>query len=198
MEPLAKVKLEIGDTMKHLLVALSIALTGCTTVRESYPSRTATEQLIISEAADNAAKDFKLNIAKERTCYLDATNFEGVDAKYAVSAIRQKLMEQGIALLDKRDDADTIIEIRAGALSMDSRSKTLNLPGINVGSVIPIIPSPLNFNQLSRKVDEGMAKISGFAYDKKTGHLLSVAETVVGRSKRGRLNGQNIIVVRPN
>jgi hypothetical protein len=182
--------------MKLFALALSIVLTGCATVRETYPSRTATEQLLISNAAEEAAIQIKIKIPVGRTCFLDTTNFEGVDAKYAVSAIRQKLLEQGIALMETRDLADTIIEIRAGALSIDSKGREITLPGLPVERILPI-PTPLSFNKWSHKTDEGVAKISAFAYDKKSGKLISVAETVVGRSVKKSVNGETVVVRRP-
>lgn len=185
--------------MKQIVLALSMMLAGCATMRESYPTRTATEQLLISDAAEDAAAQLKLKIPTTRKCFLDTTNFEGVDAKYAVSAIRQKLMEQGIAIMETRDEADTVIEMRAGALSIDSKGRQITLPGLPIDKIIPGLGSatPLSYNQWTQKIDEGIAKISAFAYDRKTGHLLTVAETVVGHSKRRRTNGETVVVKRP-
>ena len=179
--------------MKKIALALTVLLSGCATVRESYPSRTATEQLLISDAAEDAAGQPKLKIPGKQNCFLDTTNFEGVDAKYAVSAIRQKLMEQGIALMETRDLADVIIEIRAGALSIDSKGRQIALPGLPIDRILPV-SNPLTFNQWTSRTDLGIAKISAFAYYKKTGKLISVAETVIGKSERRRINGDTIPV----
>lgn len=181
--------------MKQIALALSIFLAGCATVRESYPSRTATEQLLISNAAEDAAVQLKIKVSKNRKCFLDTTNFDGVDAKYAVSAIRQKLLEQGIALMETREAADTIIEIRAGALSIDSKGRELTIPGLPFDRVLPVT-SPITINKWTQKTDEGVAKISAFAYDKKSGKLLSVAETVIGHSFRKVINGKTVVVNR--
>jgi len=186
--------------MKHCLIAAFALLAGCTTVRESYPSRTATEQMLISEASENAVGQLKLAIPLTRVCYLDTTNFEGVDAKYAVSAIRQRLMMNGHAIVDNRDNADTIIEVRAGALSINSKGKTITVPGINLGNMTGGIVPTFNSSQLARKLDEGIAKFSAFAYDKKSGTLLAVAEPVVGYSRRGRSNTNLVppsVVIKP-
>lgn len=182
--------------MKRIALALSLMLSGCATMRDTYPARSATEQLMISEAAEDAAGKLTIHIPNNRKCFLDTTNFEGVDAKYAVSAIRQKLMEQGIALMETRNDADTIIEIRAGALSIDSKGKSLVIPAVPLGQIIGNIPIPLSYNQWSKKLDEGVAKISAFAYDKKSGRLISIAETVVGHSERKHINGQQVVVAK--
>jgi len=174
--------------MKQLLLLLALALTlpGCATVRESYPSRTATEELLISGAVEDAAKQLHLSIPANRKCFLDSTNFEGTDAKYAISAIREKLMEQGIALMESKDLADCIIEIRTGALSIDSSGRTLIIPIIPLGSLVPGVTSHLTYNQLTHKTDQGIAKFTAFAYDKATGHLIGQAITVVGTTHKGR------------
>ena len=185
--------------MKMITLSLCVMLSGCATMRESYPARTATEQLLISEAAEEAAIKLKIIIPQNRKCFLDTTNFDGVDAKYAVSAIRENFLEQGIALMDKRDDADTVIEIRAGALSIDSSGRQITLPGIPIDKIIPGIgdATPLSYNQWTQKVDKGVAKVSAFAYDKKSGRLLSRAETVMGHSVRRRTNGETVVVRKP-
>src|SRR5690348_11771929 len=96
-----------------LLVAL---LSGCNTGRETEPQRTATEQLLISTAADRAAAAMALELGPDRKCFLDATNFEGIDGKYAVAAIRTSLLKKGTRFVLDQKQADTIIEIRSGAL----------------------------------------------------------------------------------
>lgn len=186
--------------MKRCLFALSMVLTGCTTVRETYPNRTATEQMLLSEASEDAVRQMSMAIPLDRICFLDTTNFDGVDAKYAVSAIRQRLMESGLALVDNRDKANTIIEIRAGALSINSQGKTVTIPGVNLGSMAHGFIPTLGSSQLSHKLDEGIAKFSAFAYDKESGKLLVVAKPVVGRSQRGRRSTNLItptIVIKP-
>lgn len=183
--------------MRPAILVLALLISGCATTRESYPGRTATEQMLISEAADDAAGQLVVRIPQNRRCFLDTTNFEGVDARYAVSAIRQKLMEQGLAIVEDRQSSDTIIEVRAGALSIDSHGRAILLPALPLGALVPQVLTPLSFNQWSRKVDEGIAKISAFAYDRLSGRLISVSETVVGHSRRSRVNGQQVVVARP-
>jgi hypothetical protein len=182
--------------MKKIALVLSILLSGCATVRESYPSRTATEQMLISEATEDAARQLVVAIPANRLCYLDTTNFEGVDAKYAVSAIRQQLMIKGLAVIESRERADTIIEIRAGALSIDSKGRSLSIPGLKLNGILPIFNEPLSITQMSKKTDQGIAKFSAFAYDKATGRLIVVAQTVEGRSIRSRVGGELLVVKR--
>lgn len=161
-------------------------LAGCTTYRESYPVRTATEQLLISEAAESAAQQLKIRIPVGKKCFLDVTNFEGVDARYAISAIKQSLLQQGIAIVDERAESDVVIEIRSGALSIDSKTLKIIIPGLPLDRLTGFNPLPANYDTIQSKTDTGIAKFSAFAYDRHTGLLLAIADTVIGRSVKGR------------
>jgi hypothetical protein len=172
---------------KFLPALLLLALPACSTTRNTYPSRTATEQMLISEAAEQAVGKLTLAIPEGRKCYLDVTNFEGVDAKYAISAIRQRLMEQGISLVDDKTVSDTVIEVRSGALSIDSKGTTIMLPGIAVNNITPSVESNVTINQYTRFTDTGVAVFRAFAYDRATGKLLSQAEVAVGKISHRKL-----------
>ncbi len=170
------------------LLALPVMLAGCVTTRTTLPQRTATEQLLISEAAEAAAMAIHLKLPEGRKSFLDTTNFEGVDAKYAVSAIKQSLLLQGNAIVDTRDAADTVIEVRAGALSIDSVTRAIGIPTLNIESLF--IPG---VQLVSKNRNEGIARFSLFAYDRKTGKLLAVVAPVEGRSKRDNTSYGSII-----
>jgi len=157
-----------------LLGLSSIALTGCTTIRSTDPQRTATEQLLISTAADHAAQSLVLTIPKGTHVFVDATNFEGYDSKYAIGAIRDHVLQQGLLLVNDKGAADTIVEIRAGALSVDDRSILVGIPQINLplpltGSTLPIPEIAL----FKRMTQQGIAKFAATAYDAKKGNLIS-------------------------
>jgi hypothetical protein len=163
-----------------LLVAL---LSGCTTSRETEPQRTATEQLLISTAADRAAAAMVLELGPDRKCFLDATNFEGIDGKYAVAAIRSSLLKKGTRFVPDEKQADTIIEVRSGALSIDKHETLVGIPSIE-------IPIPLAGNFGTPEVAfykseerEGIAKFAATAYDAKDGDFLGESAPPLGRSK---------------
>src|SRR3546814_15526696 len=52
------------------------ALVGCTTERSSSPTRTATEQLLISTAADRAARNLALQMPRDKKLYIDTSNLD--------------------------------------------------------------------------------------------------------------------------
>jgi hypothetical protein len=162
---------------------LAFMLTGCSTTRVTLPPRSATEQMLVSEAAETAAIAIHLVLPRNSKAFLDTTNFEGLDAKYAVSAIKQSLLQQGNAIIDTRTDADVIVEVRAGALSIDSISQTVGVPGIDLSPIsVPLQTEGVKIGTRSKTM--GVAKFSLFAYNRKTGKLMSVVAQVVGMSRR--------------
>jgi hypothetical protein len=161
---------------------LATFLSGCTTDRQTDPQRTATEQLLISTAADRAAQSLKLDLGPERKAFLDATNFEGIDGKYAIAAIRSSLLKQGTRFVGDKKDADTIVEIRAGALSIDKHETLVGIPAAN-------IPIPLAGQLGTPEIalyksqdQEGIAKFAATAYDAKDGRFLGESTPPLGHS----------------
>src|SRR5689334_8369238 len=103
---------------KHFLAGLCLLLTGCIAERATSPLRTATEELLISTAADRAADKLAEQIPANIRAYLDAY-IDAPDGIYATRAIRDRLLRRGIVLADDRAAADVVIEVRSGALSTD-------------------------------------------------------------------------------
>jgi hypothetical protein len=166
-----------------LAALAAMLLPGCTTGRQTDPPRTATEQLLISTAADRAAASIALDLGPERKCFLDATNFEGLDGKYAIAAIRSSLLKKGTRFVGDKKDADTIVEIRSGALSIDKHDTLVGIPSVD-------IPIPLagNFGTpeialYKSEAQEGIAKFAATAYDAKDGRFLGESTPPLGRSK---------------
>src|SRR5882757_9584189 len=82
--------------MKYTVLTFSLLmLSACTTTLTSNPARTATEELLISTAAERAASHIVLQIPPETVVFIDNSNFEGTDSKYAIAAIRNSFLRQG-------------------------------------------------------------------------------------------------------
>jgi hypothetical protein len=166
-----------------LAALVAMLLSGCTTGRQTDPPRTATEQLLISTAADRAAASIALDLGPERKCFLDATNFEGLDGKYAIAAIRSSLLKKGTRFVGDKKDADTIVEIRSGALSIDKHDTLVGIPSVD-------IPIPLagdfgtpEIALYKSEAQEGIAKFAATAYDAKDGRFLGESAPPLGRSQ---------------
>ncbi|HEY9234733.1 MULTISPECIES: DUF6655 family protein [Phenylobacterium] len=157
------------------LLAGAFLLSGCATPVETRPGRTATEQLLVSHAAERAAKQLTLPIPAGASVFLDTANFRGEGADYAQSAIREGLVSRGARLSPTREGADIIVEIRMGVLSIDQISRVLGIPSIQV----PISPqwTVVTIPELSiysRNDRSGVAEFSAFAYERKSGKPIAV------------------------
>lgn len=150
------------------ILALSVCA-GCTTTRQTDPQRSATEQLLISTAADHAADEIKLDISSGSKVFVDATNFEGTDSKYAIAAIRDRILQLGGRLVADRGQADVVVEIRAGALSVDQSQTLVGIPQFD----IPIpLAGPLGFPEIAlfkKSERRGVAKFAATSYGAKAG-----------------------------
>jgi hypothetical protein len=151
------------------LLLLLVVLAGCTTSRETEPQRTATEELLISTAADHAADAIKFDIPPGAKVFVDASNFEGTDSKYAIGAIRDRILQLGGYLVSDRVLADTVVEIRSGALSVDQSQTLVGIPQFDIP--IPLagplgIPEIALFKKSERR---GVAKFAAMSYGAKTG-----------------------------
>jgi hypothetical protein len=158
-----------------------LLLCACTTNRSTSPVRTATEELLISTAADRAAAELSPGVPPGTKVYLDTKYFEGYDQGYAIGAIRDQLLRHGVALVDTPAHADAIIFVRAGALSTDQRSvligvPQLQFPFIPVGNSITV-PEIALFKTAE---DKGVAKFAMTGYDAKTGKLISSSDPQYG------------------
>jgi hypothetical protein len=160
-----------------------VVLAGCTTARTSAPARTATEELLISAAADRAAAQLSLGIPKGTKIFVDTRFFQGYDDGYGIAAIRAQLLKSGLELVDERKDAEAVVQVAAGALSTDQKSLLIGIPQLTV-PYIPVgnsvtVPEIALFKQAEEK---GVAKFVATGYDAKTGRLLATTDPHYGFS----------------
>jgi len=157
-----------SQTIKFFLVLLLLLVATCTTTKQSSPPRTATEELLISTAADRAAAKLALQIPKNAKVFVDASNFDGTDSKYAIGAIRGSLLQHGLVLADDKKTADVIIEIRAGALSIDQKQMLIGIPSFTVP--VPFASTGLTTPTIAfyeTDTQKGVAKFAANAYNDK-------------------------------
>jgi hypothetical protein len=158
----------------RLATALAmLALVGCGTTRSSDSMRTATEQLLISDAIDRAVQTIDFQPLTGQSVFLDDARLdEVVDRDYLVSTLRQHLLASGCTLRDVRDEADFIVEARAGAVGTDRNDLLFGIPATNVPQILPLqgVPAAIPEVPLAKRRDQrGVAKVSMFAYHRATG-----------------------------
>ncbi|MDR2757120.1 MAG: hypothetical protein LBC20_15595 [Planctomycetaceae bacterium] len=149
---------------------------GCGTTKWSDTNRTGTEQLLISNAIDNAVGKIDFTPIGNKYVFLntDAIN-DTTDYKYLAMALRQQMAANGAVICDKEEESDYIVEIRVGAIGTDRDDMLIGIPALTFPSIpgtnftastIPEIPF------IKRTKQRGVAKIALFAYNKHTGRPL--------------------------
>ncbi len=166
------------------VVALSA---GCGSTRWSDTQRTATEQLLISDAIDRAVSEIDLGALAERKVYLESSAVrQTVDSAYLISTVRQHLLAQGCILVDKLDEADYVVELRAGAVGTDRCDLLFGIPATKLPQSVPVqgIPHTVPELALATKTEQrAVAKIALFAYNRHTGKMVWQSGVIPVESK---------------
>ncbi len=158
-----------------LLIACAFAatLTGCGTTRSSNTVRTATEQLLISDAIDRTVESINFSKLAGQTVFFDkGPLYEAVDDGYLIGSLRQHLLASGCILKDDRAQATYIIEPRAGAIGTDNEDLLFGIPATNLPQVTLLAGLPPALPEIpfiKRSRQRGVAKIAVFAYNRETG-----------------------------
>ena len=155
--------------VSRLLLACALALGGCTTLRETQPTHTATEELLMSHAAEIAAGKLALGLPRGSQVFVDASRVKGDGSDYAVSAVRAAFLKQGLELVADRAKSAITVELRMGALSVDQRDVVFGLPegSLPIPGTVTAFPIP-EISVYSENLRRGVAEFAAFAYDTQT------------------------------
>jgi hypothetical protein len=164
------------------LISAALLLGGCATNLTTNPARSATEQLLLSTAADRALQSANLTAFANQKVFLDTTYFDSYDPKYVMGTIRDALSRAGALLEDSLTNSDIVIEARSGALSIDSSDTLFGIP--NMGLPVPLagtlqIPE-LAFYKSDRQ--RSTAKIALLAFAKQSGAHVYSSGSLDGKS----------------
>ena len=157
-------------------IACAVMAVGCGTTTK----RSGTEQLLISDAVDNAVAKLDFHELTGHKVFFDTSFLKSVrsdnfvNEDYVISAIRQQLTAAGALVQESRKDADTIVEARVGALGTDGHEITYGIPktgGLSAAASVlansPVASLPeVSFAQTNAQA--GIAKVIVFAYDQET------------------------------
>jgi len=177
-----------------LIIAAAWASPGCGTTRWSDTSRTATEQLLISDAVDRAISDFDFSLLAGRDVFFDSSYLAGVtDEKYIVSSLRQHLLASGCILREDRDESEFVVEARSGGVGTDRSDVLIGVPAVQV-PVVPGTPLPSAIPELplaKSTNQKAVAKLAVFAYNRRTGRpaLQTGVDPVVSTAKNSWVFG---------
>lgn len=167
------------------LATVCLTLTACTTIRETQPSQTAREQLLLSTAADQASAKIAPNVPQGNAIYVDTSHF--IDngeyrTQYAVGRIRSQLLSEGYKLVGSADQADTVVEVSSGALSIDQADTLLGLPSIPIPIPLTGTVQTPELALYKKAARTGVAKFNLAFYNAKTGGMQDIVGPIYGFS----------------
>lgn len=143
-----------------------IFLSGCATHKESHTARTGVEQLLVSSAVDQSLAKVNFSPLQNRKVFLETKYLDCVDKNYIIVSMHQQLMANKAKLVDKPDEAETIVEVCSGGVGTDAEELFVGIPEIPLPPPSPIAIPKLSF--FTRNKMNGTAKILVVAYDAKT------------------------------
>ncbi len=151
----------------YFIVAVALSmLTGCVTTKQTDTARTGVEQLLLSTATDQALDKVDLAPIAHAKVFVDTQYLDCVDKNYVIVSLHQRLLRQDCKLVEKREDAEVVVEVGAGSLGTDRTEWFVGIPEIPLA-----MPSPISIPKLSvftRTRAMGTAKICVVALDVKT------------------------------
>jgi hypothetical protein len=161
-----------GRGMGVLRSLLFVLACGCGTTRVSDTTRTATEQLLISNSIDNTVSRLDFSVLAGKRVYLDPQYLDGVtDKGYLISSLRQQLLACGCLLQEDRKKATYVVEARAGSVGTDRSDMLIGVPQMSVPSVMPGIPGAMipEIAVAKKSNRRAVAKVAVFAYNRISG-----------------------------
>src|SRR5437867_5954723 len=110
----------------RLVLALSVMLLvgGCATIRVTDPPRTATEQFLLTGAAESAVDQLSADALRDRIVYIDTTYLTSAwqtapELSFMIGEFRAKLLKGGARVAPNRDKAQIVIELRSPGIGID-------------------------------------------------------------------------------
>ena len=177
-----------------LLLLLGSLCGGCATIRITDPTHTATEQFLMTVAAQRAIAQLSLDGLRDRLVYVDSTlsyvqSQPSPQDLFVVAELRARLLREGVRLTTNRTNSDVVVEIRTGALGIDRLEYLFGLPATTVlgtfggnQSQVPINTPELAILKSTKQ--RGFASVAIIAYRGNTGELIAQSGPFIGRTVR--------------
>jgi len=176
------------------------AICGCSTTRVTDPASTADQLFLQSEATRMAVQRISADQLRDRKVFVDITYLSEVrdyagspsyhevpqQFLFLVAELRAKLLLDGVRLVDKREEADIILEARSGGVSINREDFLLGLANVTIPTEgvasIPITTPELAILKTTKQF--GFASVAVVAYWRDSGEIVSMSGPFVGRTAR--------------
>lgn len=138
------------------------------------------EQLLISNAVDQSLNRVDFKPLADRKVFLDTSFVDCVDKNYIIAATRDRVLNADAKLVAKAEEADVIVELRAGAVGTDLSETYLGVPEVALPGPIPVAIPQIKL--WSKSTQTGTAKIGLVAYEADSRQMLGQGGTTLARS----------------
>jgi hypothetical protein len=163
-------------------MALLVLGAGCTQTGLTKPARSATEQLLISTAADRALAQWDWSIVNKKKVYVERAYYDSLDKDYVVGTVRDYVSINGGLLVTNMNEAELVMEPRSGALSIDESSSIIGLPA----SAAPVpLAGAVNLPEMALYKSEkqySIAKLAILVYQRESKEHVASTGPLVGRA----------------
>lgn len=190
----------LRKTLPFCACFLLMLLNGCATIRVTDPAETADELFLESEATRLAVARISADQLRDRKVFVDTTylaearNYAGSVAYHAipqqylflVAELRARLLVNGVRLVDKREDAEIVVEARSGGVSINRQDFLLGLSNLTIPTE-GVASVPINTPELAilkSTKQFGFASVAIVAFWRDSGEIVSLSGPFVGRTAR--------------
>ncbi len=188
------------------LLFLACAAGGCATIRVTDPTRTATEQFLMSQAVSRALDQLNVSSLRDRKVWVETGYFTGAEQvivngevrqrlfttpeqAFAAAELREKLLMAGSRLVQEKKLAEVIVEVRSGGIGVDRLENLIGVPATVLGGIagtstsgVPVAIPEIALYKNTRQ--RGFASVSFVAYRADTGEYLTSSGPYIGRTIR--------------
>ncbi len=169
-----------------------VVLSGCASLRITDPSRTATEQFLLSQAAIEAVKPFSFTVLRGHRIFVEDTYFAAAEKEFVLGELRAKLLLSGVQISVQREQAAIVLEVRSGGVGIDRYETLLGIPAIGTsaaaaaaGAGVPVATIVTPEIALTKSVKQiGFASVAYVAYWADTGEVVDSSGPSVGKAYR--------------
>ena len=173
-----------GQARLAAAMILLIACGGCGSTKMSSTPRTGTEQLLLTSAWDDALHKIDFSPLAGVPVYLDTQYCNAVDQGWVVSSIRQSMLQQGVLLRSKPEQAQWVVEARVGAYGTNDYNWLIGVPQTTMPVAIAGLPTGTipEIPIAKKNKQQGVAKLALFAYDRASGQVTWTSGTSLATS----------------